>query len=339
MVNGAVGNPAGDVSVKANCTRRKFLTRSLLGAAAAGVAGGGSATLAQVAPASVPASQGDLPKGKLGALELSRLMLGTNIITHHVHSRRLNFVNNLERQYNTDAKVLETFALAQAHGINTFMTHHDQKVMLLFREFRDRRGGKMNWLVAPDPSECRQVTDFKRVVEELVNLGVDALYLHGATADPLVQKGNVAQVAKFVDMMKATGLPTGVAAHDLKTIQACEDAKIPSDFYVKTFHHLNYPTAPRPEEIRGPYEEVPHGYWCSNPEETAAFMQTLSQPWIAYKVMAAGAIPPRDAFDYSFRHGADFILAGMFDFEIAEDAQITKDVLAQRGKRERPWRG
>lgn len=322
--------------MKANLSRRNFLASSLLGAAAASVAG---ARAEPAAPATAPTAGGKLPSGKLGNLDLARLILGTNIITHHVHSRRLNFVNNLERKYNTDEKVQETFALAQAHGVNTFMTHHDAHVTQLFREFRDRRGGKMHWLVAPDPSESRKEADFKKAVDELVNLGVDALYLHGATSDPLVQKGNVAQVAKLVDIMKATGLPTGVAAHDLKTVQACVAAKMPVDYWVKTFHHLNYPTAPRPEEIKGPTEEVPHGYWCSNPAETAAFMSSLPQPWIAYKVMAAGAIPPRDAFDYSFRNGADFILAGMFDFEIAEDAAITRDVLERLGPRARPWRG
>ena len=321
-------------------TRRRFLSHSLLGSAAAGITVGTLSQSTAAAPASAVATgMGDLPKGKLGDLEISRLILGTNIVTHHVHSRRLSFVNNLERHYNTDEKVFETFAMAQAHGINAFMTHHDPKVIMMFREFRDRRGGKMNWIVAPDPSECHEVAEFKRVVEELVNLGVDALYLHGATADPLVQKGAVSEVGKFMEIMKTTGLPVGMAAHDLKTIQVCEQAQIPSDFYLKTFHHLNYPTAPRPEEIKGPYEEVPHGYWCSNPPETAEYMQTLKQPWIAYKVMAAGAIPPRDAFQYSFRNGADFILAGMFDFEIAEDVQITREVLAQSGKRERPWRG
>lgn len=325
--------------MKDRLTRRNFLSQSLLGTAAAGMVGSGFNSPVAAAPAPVVAvSTGDLPRGKLGDLEITRLILGTNIITHHVHSRHLAFVNNLERRYNTDAKVFETFAAAQAHGINAFMTHHDPKVIMLFREFRDRRGGKMNWIVAPDPSECHDVTEFKRVVEELVNLGVDTLYLHGATADPLVQRGKVAQVGKFMEIMKATGLPVGLAAHDLKTIQACEKTGIPCDFYVKTFHHLNYPSAPRPDEIKGPYEEVPHGYWCSNPEETAAYMKTLKQPWIAYKVMAAGAIPPRDAFQYSFRNGADFILAGMFDFEIAEDVQITKDVLEKLGNRERPWR-
>ena len=30
--------------------------------------------------------------------------------------------------------------------------------------------------------------------------------------------------------------------------------------------------------------------WCNNPEETAAFMETVEKPWVAFKVMAAGAI-------------------------------------------------
>ena len=51
----------------------------------------------------------------------------------------------------------------------------------------------------------------------------------------------------------------------------------------------------------------------------------------------AGAIPPPDAFEFAFRNGADFILAGMFDFEIADDVQTAKNVLAKVKDRARPW--
>jgi hypothetical protein len=81
------------------------------------------------------------------------------------------------------------------------------------------------------------------------------------------------------------------------------------------------------------------GFWCGNPEETAEFMKGVAKPWIAFKVMAAGAIPPRDAFRYAYGNGADFILAGMFDFQIAEDAQIARDTLAALKNRARPWCG
>ena len=55
--------------------------------------------------------------------------------------------------------------------------------------------------------------------------------------------------------------------------------------------------------------------------------------------MAAGAISPREAFTHAFQNGADFSLAGMFDYEIAENVATMNEVLtlASVAKRPRPW--
>jgi hypothetical protein len=66
-------------------------------------------------------------------------------------------------------------------------------------------------------------------------------------------------------------------------------------------------------------------------------MKTVHKPWIAFKTMAAGAIAPKLAFRYAFAKGADFVLAGMFDFEIAADVQHANEAFAASQKRERPW--
>jgi len=66
-------------------------------------------------------------------------------------------------------------------------------------------------------------------------------------------------------------------------------------------------------------------------------MQKVTKPWIAFKVMAAGAIPPQDAFKYVFENGADHTLAGMFDFEIEEDTMILNGILKNLKNRTRPW--
>ena len=141
---------------------------------------------------------------------------------------------------------------------------------------------------------------------------------------------------KAVELPKEFGVPSGVGGHSLEVVKACEKQGIKADFYIKTFHSHNYPTAPKPEEIKGPYNEFP-GYWCSNPEETAQFMKTVNKPWIAFKTMAAGAIQPNIAFRYAFLHGADFVLAGMFDYEIDDDVKLATEAVRRTKDRERAW--
>jgi NAD(P)H-dependent flavin oxidoreductase YrpB (nitropropane dioxygenase family) len=67
-------------------------------------------------------------------------------------------------------------------------------------------------------------------------------------------------------------------------------------------------------------------------------MNQLEEPWIAFKVLAAGAITPLEGFKYAFDNGADFICVGMYDFQIVDDCNIALDSLANVN-RVRPWRG
>lgn len=78
--------------------------------------------------------------------------------------------------------------------------------------------------------------------------------------------------------------------------------------------------------------------WCIDPDATVAYMKNISIPWMAFKVLAAGAIDPREVFKYAFENGADFIHVGMFDFQVREDAVVTNQVLSSQLNRKRPWR-
>jgi hypothetical protein len=321
--------------------RRHFVKQTVLASAGAALVASDRAAVAvtQAKPAAAaPGPQGALPRGKIGSMEISRILLGGNLLTHFTHSRELRYVYTLTRHYNTDEKILETLAVAEQNGINTLVIHTVPAALKVLQQHRKERGGKMQWIICTTVPIEPGLEKYRQSVQQMVDDGTDAIYVWGVHADALVKQGKVDLIGKAVEVIKSHNIPAGIGAHDLEAIKASEKGKFGADFYIKTFHHHNYRTGPKPEEIKTPNAEIP-GYWCSHPKETAEFMQTVEKPWIAFKVMAAGAIPPRNAFKYVFENGADFSLAGMFDFEIAEDVKIATEVLAGIKQRARPWRG
>lgn len=335
--------------MQSDLNRRRFLTTTLATSAGVALTSGVSAPArgAESQPSAdksaPPAAPKDaLPKGKIGGLEISRLLLGGNLLTHATHSRDLRYVGNLARHYNTPEKILETLAVAEQYGINTLVIHNIKSVMEILKEHR-KRGGKIQWITCTAHALLKGIDEYSRQIDELVEHGADALYISGVEADMICGYQNRIFAAdaeerngklqmdvlkRALAVAKSTGLPTGIGAHRNGVIVDCEKEKLPADFYVKTFHRDKYPSANIEFDSR----------WCLNPEELAATMRNVEKPWIAFKVMAAGAIPPRDAFRYAFQNGADFVLAGMFDYEIAEDVQIARDTLASIKTRPRPWR-
>ncbi len=323
--------------------RRTFIKSSLAAPATVALAmnAGAKASAQDTADASAPedspqAATGPALHGQIGDMQLSRLLLGGNLLTHYTHSRDLKYVYNLAAHYNTEEKILETLALAEQHGVNTLVIHTVPWCLDVLRKYRFERGGKIQWIICPTAPVAGQMEEYAQQVKALVNDKVEAIYLWGVHADRLVSQGQPDLIRKAVDIAKEYGIPSGVGAHDLRVIEECEAKDVGADFYIKTFHHHKYPTAPKPHEIKGPHTDIP-GYWCSDPLATIDCMAGVEKPWIAFKVMAAGAIPPKNAFKYAFEKGADHILAGMFDFEIAEDVLVTNSAL-KAAKRTRPWR-
>ena len=159
-----------------------------------------------------------------------------------------------------------------------------------------------------------------------------------------VQAGNIKQLAKAVELAKKHSLPVGVGGHSLQVPVQCEKHGVPCDFYVKTLHSDNYPSA-TPKELRRDFQWFHEGsngsydnMWCINPEETIEFMKTVTKPWIAFKVLAAGAFLPHQGFRYAFKNGADFIAVGMIDFQLKADSEEAVETIRRNQHRERPWR-
>jgi hypothetical protein len=321
-------------------SRRGFVKSSLIASAAVPLGLSSPTRSAAQTPATPAASTATSPKetlpmGKMGDQEFSRLIMGGNLIGGYSHSRDLNYVSTLMRRYNTDAKIRETLELGEAHGITAINTYVMQENSSLFDHWKG--GGKMKWFAQVRLDADGGYSQIQKAVDE----GAAGIHITGDTAESLLTQGKFEKVGETVQLIKSKKRVAGVAAHDLRVMIECEKAKLDVDFYQKTLHSHDYFTAPRPGEkdALGPHDNS----WCSDPQAVIDFMATVKKPWIAFKILAAGAIQPRAAFPYAFNYGADFILVGMFDWQIEEDVKLARRVIAAvaspDSKRTRPWYG
>lgn len=294
--------------------------------------------------------KGELPKGKLGNLEVSRLYMGSNLINGISHARDLHYARQLVRQYNTEERLFETYALAEQAGIN--MTNMGLPVYKVFDKYKRLTGSNMMSCVQCLVNDKEQkdnyfaysdrLSDFKVAMER----GASTMLVQGTSSDSLCEGGRLDLIQEAVEYVQSQGYSCGIGAHSIQVIIACEKAGFKPEYYFKTMHHDNYWSA-HPREFRkefstsGEFSPDHNQYhdnmWDLFPEQTIEVLSKVTVPLIGFKVLAAGAIKPEDGFRYAFENGADFICVGMFDYQIIDDVNIVNEILNGSLNRTRPW--
>jgi hypothetical protein len=338
-------------------SRRRFLKQSAAGAlAAAGItsmeeyalasrgatADGPAASAPTAASDASPAlpvapnSKGTLPAGRIGDVTISRIICGGNLIGGYAHSRDLIYVSELLKSYFTAEKIMETWARCEEQGINTMIFGpSDERAAQIYQDYR-KRGGRMQCIGQLGPNKG----DIATPVKQAADAGMEGAVLLGNVGDAWTREDSVDAIGEFVERAKAEGMIAGVGGHELRTPMMVETAGITADFYMKTLHNKKYWSHQRPDQEKEIIDNYAiDNYWCREPDAVVEYMQNVKRPWLAYKVLAAGAIHPKQGFRYAFQNGADFCVVGMFDFQVAEDARIARRVLKQTANRKRPWYG
>lgn len=285
---------------------------------------------------------GELPKGKIGKFEISRLVMGGNLIGGWTHSRDLIYVPDLSMAYNTEQKIFETLMLAERAGINAINIGFPSNPVL--QKYKQVTGSNIIVIsqVAPDMEN----NDYFYEINTAIDCGADILQVQGNWIDVLSRDNRFDVIAKMMDKIREQGYVAGMGAHALDGLVLCEERGIIPDYYMKTLHHDRYWSA-HPRENREVFEvmggnspdhnKYHDNMFCAFPEKDAAFIERVNIPVMAFKVLAAGAIQPRDGFNWALQHGADFLCVGMFDFHVVQNVNTMIDVLANLKDRKRGW--
>jgi hypothetical protein len=287
-------------------TRRAFLRRT------AGIA---SAAAALRAVEGLPAdATGELPRIKLGTLEVSRLVLGSNPFFGFSHGNPQATADEMRAWY-TPERIMAVLDQAAEHGVTAVWAPCYENWVELWKDYR-RKGGKLaHWIGQPDR------LPMERDIDIAAENGAAAVFIQGGRTDEQVRAGKWDVVTAWLERIKRHGLPAGIASHETTTHLEAEKRGIPADF----FHQCLY----RP----GNY--VPEGA-----EETLDAIEKLTKPVVVFKALAAGRVSPKDALPPLFRRlkAKDGVCVGVFPRqrdEIGENASLSRR-LAAAG---RGWNG
>lgn len=284
-----------------------------------------------------------MPRGEIAGQAFGRLISGSNLISMNMHARDLEYVTDLARAYNCEERVFMTLKKCEELGCNSIVLKDHNFKQYRLADYWTGFGGKMLWHADVITTD---INAFERRVEQHLELGAWSVYLWGGAADVWYYQGKQGNIVKAYQIMRKAGVPVGIGAHRLEPIQFCEREGLTPDYYIKTLHHDRYWSA-HPRENRrfmemyekeSPnHDEYHDNLFCHDHEATIEFMQDVKVPWIAFKVLAAGAIPPEEGIQFAFDHGADFICLGMFDFQVEKDAELIRKCAERAKDRKRPW--
>jgi len=253
------------------------------------------------------------PKGKIGGLEVSRLICGGNLFSGFAHSGELVYVSGVLKHYFTTEKILDTLQICEERGINTAILRTDNQICSALQRYRKERGGKIQWIAQTYP----KMDNLTENIQLAIDNGAVGAFIMGGNSDQFVEAGRIELIAEVISFMQRNGLAAGVGSHSMATPALVEKEKIDVDFYFKTLNSVGYAT--------------------QEPQDVSSLMQTIKKPWIAFKVLGAGRVKPEEGFDLAFKLGADFVNVGMYDFQVEEDISLVNKVVSEHQQRERVW--
>jgi hypothetical protein len=284
-----------------NVTRRGFLKKSsLIGAAVAAMQAADGVRAAEDASY-------NLPQIRLGELEVSRLILGTNPFFGFAHQS--GDLGEQMREYYTDQRIMAVMDQAAELGITAVAGPPYEQWIRLYNQYLENGGKLRIWISQPDDKPPKMT----KAIDDSVKKGAKAIFIQGMRIDEQFREGKLDVIREWLEQVKDSGLPVGMASHRPDVHLAAEEKNFPTDFYFQCFFQADH-----------------DDYRDEDRDKAIATIRKIEKPVVGYKILAAGRIPAREGFSFAFKHirPKDGVCVGMFPKVkpdmIEEDVGLTR---------------
>ena len=233
-----------------------------------------------------------LPTIRLGTLEVSRFILGSNPFWGYSHkSPRLD---EEMRRHHTDERIMQILDEAADCGLTALASPPDERWLNIWADYLEKGGRLKIWI-----SQCHgNPEQMPEEIDRSIQAGAQAVFIQGLRAEEQFSLGNFNVLRSWIEQIKEAGLPAGVAAHWPEVHPELERRKFPTDFYYQCFYNVS----------------KSDDYSAAERERAVAMIKTLGKPVVAYKILAAGRLPASAGFEYAFNHLArkDGVCVGIY---------------------------
>ena len=298
--------------------RREFLKHAGLASAAAAVArdAAGEETGKEAAKSKTRLG-GPLPTIRLGSLEVSRFLLGSNPFWGYSHKNPQ--LDEEMKAYHTDERIVRVLDEAARCGLTTVVSPPDQRWVDLWTKYR-AAGGKLGVWVA----QCHDSSDMMEAeIDRAIKGAANAIFIQGHRVEQQFSWGKFDALRAWLDRIKAAGLPGGFASHWPHVHPELEKRKFPADFYFQCCYNIT-----KPSTLGEPYHEADRKIAMET-------IRAIEKPMVAYKILGAGRLRAADGFEQAFNHirRKDGVCVGIWAKEaieqIRENATLT-DILTTK---------
>ncbi len=258
--------------------RRDFLMRGAAVLGGAAVARRSQGAASEGTASTVP--QPGLPTVRLGSLEVSRLILGSNPFWGYSHKTAQ--LDEEMKRFHTDERIIQILDEAASCGLTALASPPDERWTRLWTRYK-AGGGKLKiWI-----SQCHgNPEQMFQEIDRSVRAGAKAIFIQGARVEEQFGKGRFETLRAWIEHIREAGLPAGAAAHWPEVHPELERRGFPTDFYFQCMYNASKTDDYSPAER----------------EKAAATIAGLKKPVIAYKILAAGRLTAAEGFEYAFSH-------------------------------------